>query len=423
MNRFCRLPGSYLFGIIAIFKVKILFINNLYDPYILGGAERSVQILAEALAKNGDEPVVVSAHPNPGTRQAYINGVKVYYTAITNLYSFFKKKEGFNPLLPFWHIIDTYNPWMARKIGRIIDIEAPDAVHTNNLAGFSVSIWSEITRRKLPLIHTLRDYYLLCPRSTMFQDGKNCTTQCWYCRAYSLFKKRISPLVDTVVGISRHILNQHLSRGYFGRTQMHKVIYNAYPKKSASQPDDVGEDRPFRLGFLGQLKPSKGIQLLLQAVAELPGNDYELRIGGKGPEKYVDYLKTRYKSPNIYFLEFVDPDIFFSSIDLLIVPSLWHEPLGRTILEAYAHGVPVIGSNRGGIPELIDIGKTGYVFNPDHPDSLISLIYKIKQNPDLLVRMRNRVTKKSQAFLPERSLSKYLTLYKTAKAQQKTGLS
>jgi glycosyltransferase involved in cell wall biosynthesis len=222
-----------------------------------------------------------------------------------------------------------------------------------------------------------------------------------------------------VVGISRHILNQHLSRGYFGRTQMHKVIYNAYPKKTASRPDDFGEDKPFRLGFLGQLKPSKGIQLLLQAVAELPGNDYELRIGGKGPEKYVDYLKTRYKSPNIYFLEFVDPDIFFSNIDLLVVPSLWHEPLGRTILEAYAHGVPVIGSNRGGIPELIDIGKTGYVFNPDHPDSVISLIDKIKQNPDLLVRMQNSAINKSQAFLPERSLSEYITTYQDAMRLEK----
>lgn len=394
--------------------MKILFINNLYDPYILGGAERSVQIMAEALKKNGDEPVVVSANPYPGNRQACINGVKVYYTSITNLYSFFKKKEGFNPLLPFWHIIDTYNPWMAKKIGRIIDIEAPDAVHTNNLAGFSVSVWSEVTRRKLPLIHTLRDYYLLCPRSTMFQDGKNCTTQCWYCRAYSLLKKRTSPLVDMVVGISRHILYQHLSRGYFGKAQMHKVIYNAYPKKTASRPDDFRKDKPFRLGFLGHLKPSKGIQLLLQAVAMLPGNDYELRIGGKGPEKYVDYLKTRYKSPNIYFLEFVDPDIFFSSIDLLIVPSLWHEPLGRTILEAYANGVPVIASNRGGIPEIIDIGKTGYVFNPDHPDSVISLIVKIKQNPDLMALMQNCVIKKSQEFLPAGSLSEYITTYQDA---------
>ena len=391
--------------------MKILLINNLYDPYILGGAERSVQILAEALKKNGDQPVVVSANPDRGTRITYINDVKVYYTSIKNLYSFFKKKEGFNPLLPFWHMIDTYNPWMAKKIGRIIDTAAPDAIHTHNLAGFSVSIWSEVANRKLPLIHTLRDYYLLCPRSTMFQNGKNCTTQCWYCWAYSLVKKRMSAYVDTVVGISSHILNQHRSRGYFEKTQAHKVIYNAYRKKYVFRCNGFEEGKPLRLGYLGQLKPGKGIQLLMQVFAELPVKDYELRIGGKGPDKFVHYLKNYYNMQNISFLEFVDPDSFFTNIDVLIVPSLWHEPLGRTILEAYAHGVPVVASDRGGIPEIVDAGKTGFIFNPDHPDTLVTILKKLKANPGLREGMGKNARGKSRDFLPERSMSEYRNTY------------
>ena len=327
--------------------MKILLINNLYHPHIIGGAERSVQILAEALAENGDQPVVITANPNRGTRISYVNNVKVYATPIKNLYSPFKKKGGINPLIPFWHMIDTYNPWMAERIGKIIETEAPDAVHTHNLAGFSVSIWHAVAKRKLPLIHTIRDYYLLCPRSTMFQNGKNCTTQCWYCRMYSLLKKRMSAYVDTVVGISSHILNQHRSRGYFKRSRTQSVIYNAYQNKG-SGPNALQGGKPLRLGYLGQVKPAKGIELLLQALVELPVKDYELRIGGKGPENYVHSLKNHYNMPNIRFLGFVDLGTFFPSIDLLIVPSLWHEPLGRTVLEAYAHGVPVIASDRGG---------------------------------------------------------------------------
>jgi glycosyltransferase involved in cell wall biosynthesis len=391
--------------------MKILLINNLYDPHILGGAERSVQILAEALTKNGDQAVVVSANPDRGTRITHINDVKVYYTSIKNLYSFFKKKEGFNPLLPFWHMIDTYNPWMAEKIGRIIDTEAPDAIHTHNLAGFSISIWPAVANRKLPLIHTLRDYYLLCPRSTMFQHGKNCNTQCWYCRGYSWLKKRLSAHVDVVAGISSYILTRHRSRGYFKKTQTQEIIYNAYQKKYAVHSCHAGEGKPLRLGYLGQLKPAKGIELLLQALVDLPVKDYELRLGGKGPEKFLYYLKNQYPIKNIRFLDFVDPETFFPGIDVLIVPSLWHEPLGRTILEAYAHGVPVITSDRGGIPEIVDVGKTGFIFNPDQPDSLVSIIVKIKNNPDLLCRMGTDAKKKSRAFLPENSLSQYMKIY------------
>jgi len=221
----------------------------------------------------------------------------------------------------------------------------------------------------------------------------------------------MSAHVNTVVGISSHILNQHRYRGYFKKSQTQKVIYNAY-KKHCPGTHDVQGRKPLRVGYLGQLKPAKGIELLLRTFASLPAKEYKLLIGGKGPEKFVHYLKDRYNLQNIRFLGFVDPDTFFANIDLLIIPSFWHEPLGRTILEAYTHGVPVVASDRGGIPEIVDVGKTGFIFNPDHPDSLITLIVKIKKNPDLLYRMGKFAEKKSLVFLPEYSLSQYVKLYR-----------
>lgn len=394
--------------------MKILLINTLYYPYVLGGAERSVQFLAEALAKNGDEPVVVSVNQNSGVKTRSINGVKIYYLGIKNLYNPFITKGSIKLFKPIWNIVDTYNPWMAREIGWILDMEHPDLVHTNNLASFSVSTWSTVKRRKLPLIHTLRDYYLLCPRSTMFFNGKNCTTQCWYCRIYALMRKRISNIVNAVVGNSHYIIDRHLNQGYFTRSKVREVIFSAYPATSRLVVNTIQEDRPLRLGYLGRLTPHKGIELLLQSLKNLPQEEYELWIGGKGPGNHERRLKACYTMPNAYFLGFVDPEWFFNNIDILVVPSLWNDPLPRTIFEAYGNGVPVIGSNRGGIPEVIDTGTTGYLFDPDQPETLLSLCVQIKKNPTLLVQMRKNVIRKFLEFEPERSLSKYMTVYRRA---------
>ena len=391
--------------------MKILLINNLYSPYVLGGAERSVHFLANSLKKNGDTPVVVCGSPDRGIRIDRINGVKVYYVSIKNLHSPFKKGRGVKLLSPFWNIIDTYNPWMAGTLDRILDLERPDLVHTNNLAGFSIAVWTKVKRRKLPLVHTLRDYYLLCPASTMFRNSKNCERQCWYCRGYSYARKQQSNIVDAVAGNSQFILNRHLSLGYFSKTPVRKVIMSSYSPRNISSPSTFSNNRPLSLGFLGRLKPNKGIEPLLQTFERLSHTDYQLWVGGSGPTAYEQRLKKRYAKHNIHFLGFVKPESFFENIDVLIVPSVWHDPLPRTIFEAYTHGLPVIGSNRGGIPEIVDVRKTGYVFDPDHPDALVAILKKLKANPGLREGMGKNARKKSRDFLPERSMSEYRNTY------------
>jgi glycosyltransferase involved in cell wall biosynthesis len=225
-------------------------------------------------------------------------------------------------------------------------------------------------------------------------------------------RKRISREVTSVVGNSGFILNFHLDHGYFPGAKNREVIFSAYTPNALPSTGNIPKDRALRLGYLGQLAPNKGLDRLLACVRKLPRDEYQLWVGGKGNESHVHCLKTRYRAPNIYFLGFVAPDRFFQHIDVLVVPSLWNDPLPRNIFEAYSNGVPVIGSNRGGIPEIIDIGTTGFIFDPDHSDMLLSLLAKIKHTPDLLAQMRRNCFIKSQEFLPEPSLSKYLDIYR-----------
>ena len=119
--------------------MKILIFNTLYSPNQIGGAEKSVQLLAEELLLAKHEPIVVCTSNKDYI--SYINGVKVYYVKTNNLYWNYHAKEKNKYIKPLWHIIDSYNILVSRKVSAIFKTENPDIVHTNNLAGFSDIVW------------------------------------------------------------------------------------------------------------------------------------------------------------------------------------------------------------------------------------------------------------------------------------------
>jgi glycosyltransferase involved in cell wall biosynthesis len=189
---------------------------------------------------------------------------------------------------------------------------------------------------------------------------------------------------------------------------MKSVIFSSYPKPSNSAAEQQCSDNLFRLGFLGRIKLNKGIDYLVRHFMKLPEKDYELFVAGKDELG----LSKVHQRNNIHFLGYIEPEVFFSQIDLLIVPSLWHDPLPRTIFEAYAHGIPVIGTKRGGIPEIIDEGISGFTYEPQNPLALIELLKFIKNHPELLREMKRNALKKYSLFRPENSANKYVAIYK-----------
>jgi len=118
------------------------------------------------------------------------------------------------------------------------------------------------------------------------------------------------------------------------------------------------------------------VELLLQAMSELPAEQFRLRIGGRGADGFVADLTARYGRSNVEFLGFCDPAAFFGGIDLLVVPSLWEDPLPRVVHEAFAFGVPVLGADVGGLPEMIEPGATGRLFRHGDVGDLRSAILR-----------------------------------------------
>jgi glycosyltransferase involved in cell wall biosynthesis len=110
-------------------------------------------------------------------------------------------------------------------------------------------------------------------------------------------------------------------------------------------------------------------------------------------------------------LGYTKPEDFFRRIDVLVVPSLWHEPFGRVVIEAYAHGVPVIASNRGGLPELVEQAQTGFLFNPNRPDDLTVKLQRCIDKPRIIDDMRPACLRMAKGFLPDVIVEQYLKVY------------
>jgi glycosyltransferase involved in cell wall biosynthesis len=394
--------------------MKLLFISSLYHPNEVGGAEKVVRIVAEGMLQHGHQPVVVTTQEGPGDRISHVDGIKVYYIGLRNIY-WPSRKERPGIARALWHGIDRHNPLMARAVAHILDAERPDVVNTHNLAGFSCAVWDAVKSRRLPLVHTLHDYALLCPKTSMFKDGWNCQGQCTACALYTSPSKRLSARVDHVVGVSRFTLERHLRSGYFPNARQARVIHNALPGRPASgsrPPEHTG--RPLRLGYVGQLTPTKGIGELVRQMSAWDPSQCQLLVAGKGAAAYETMLRDQ-APKNVRFLGFVDPDGVYRAIDVLVVPSLWEEPLAMTVLEAFMYGVPAIVSRRGGLPEAVEHARTGLVYEPLEPGGLREAVNVLLQDRPLLQDMRLLALEKANYFLLDRMRSEYLDLMANAR--------
>jgi glycosyltransferase involved in cell wall biosynthesis len=334
----------------------------------------------------------------------------VEYVKLHNLYWPYGQRHS-APLRLAWNLLDINNPWMGREVERRLRALRPDIVHTNNLQALSGAVWVTAKRMDIPIVHTLRDLYLLCPRSTMFRHERNCEKLCRSCSLFANAKRPSSFLVDHVVGISRFILDKHLKFGWFPQASS-SVIFNSYAPPREIK-NHVRSER-ITFGFIGRVDRRKGIEWLLSSFADpRVATSATLIVAGDGEPEYVELLKSRVKHLEIKFVGRLTPEEFFAQIDVAVVPSIIDEALGRVILEAYAYGKPVIASNRGGIPEIVSNGRTGFLVDPDAPDQLTERLAGFIREPDLFAKLEPACQARFADFTPERIADQYLSVYKS----------
>ncbi len=166
-----------------------------------------------------------------------------------------------------------------------------------------------------------------------------------------------------------------------------------------------------RLGFMGRLDVIKGIEPLLECLEDLNDPRIELDIAGRGSAQYESGLRSRFARPGFNFLGFASPQQFYPQIDALIMPSVWHEPQGRVMVDAFGYGVPVIGARRGGITEFIRHGETGYLYEPLNQGELRNIIVFLADHPETLNRIRSNIRKQVRGQTNSLVCTQYLELF------------
>lgn len=360
--------------------MRILFVSTLYHPYAVGGAEQTVRLLAEGAVRAGDEAVVVTLSPHGRREERLIKGVRVHYLPLFNVY--FPHGPGPRPrwLRPAWHLLEAWNPVMARRLCAVLDRDAPDVVNIHNLQGFTSAIWPALARRGLPVVQTLHDHYTVCANGVAYRHGRSCNQPCPPCRALCAPRRLLSRRVDVLTGVSRRLLDRAAEFGAFAGLRDIRVIHGCNTDPPAPRRAGPAPGQPLRLGFLGRLEAIKGVEVVLEAAARIGPERLRLRLGGTGLPEEEARLRARYGGC-AEFLGRVEPAGFFAGIDLLVVPSVVEDSLPRVVHEALGAGVPVIGAAIGGIPEMIRDGETGFLVPAGDVAALESLLRRLLDAP------------------------------------------
>jgi glycosyltransferase involved in cell wall biosynthesis len=407
--------------------MRILLQNSLFYPHLAGGTERSTYLLARALSARGNEVDILTT---TGRRQGEgrnlsqreVEGVqgKVYEASATGLYDDLLNQDDTPAPLPIralHHVLNIYAHRWRRLTRRVVATRRPEVVHTNNLVGMTVAVWYAAREADVPIVHTIRDLHLLCPRTTMLKpDGRVCARRCWSCRAISHFKLYSSRLVDVVTSPSRFTLKKHRECGGFPHAH-DVVVPNACEELPVTLPDRSGRHEVHGL-YLGALAAYKGLPELLAALRLLFADPAcaKLHFAFAGDGELRSHVTSfcEEQAPRARYLGKVHGPaktaLLYES-DFVVIPSVWYETFGRVILDGFSHGLPVIGSNRGGIPEVIRDGHDGQIVLPE-PQPLARAMKQYVQDDVLRLEHGRAASVRAREFTLERQVEHFEDIYR-----------
>jgi glycosyltransferase involved in cell wall biosynthesis len=341
--------------------VRVLIVSAHGADPTYGGAERYVSELASGIGARGYEVAVLSAFPQRGEP-----GVETHVLHRTD-WRDSQARRLRN------HVGDLVSaPWP--RLGALLQATSPDLVHTNNLPGIGTGVWEAARRADIPVVHTLHDYYLLCPRTTLTRrDASPCRPHPLLCGARTRRLARWHEAVGAVIGVSEHVVRVH--RHLFPGAAKHVV---RPPVRSFGAPPKPPNTPPRTFGYMGALTPTKGIALLLAAAPSFAREGLTLGVAGDGPmRREVETAEhIRYEG----HLQGAELTAFMRSCDAGLVPSLWEEPGPLVLSEWLGAGRPVLATRRGGLAEAARDG--GVITVPESPEAFVAAALHLRNRDE-----------------------------------------
>jgi glycosyltransferase involved in cell wall biosynthesis len=373
--------------------MRIAMANNYY--YLKGGAERVLFEEKKILEAHGHQvPVFSQAHPHNE------------FSQYSECYSPFKDWRNISKVQKVPMALNImYDRRTARGFNRFLQATDCDIVHAHNIyGGLTTSILDIAQKKGVPVVMTLHDYKLICPSYLMLNRGSVCE-DCRNRRFIHCLLKTCHKESLTASGV--YCIESYLNKWLHKYDTIRYFICPSMFSLSKHAEHGIPQDRLLHIRnfvnfakykpqydngryvlFVGRLSKEKGILTLLAAVEHL---DVPVRIVGDGPLK-AEYegFAAKCKMDHVTFEGYKSGDDLkqlYENAAFLVMPSEWYENAPMTILEAYAYGKPVVGSRIGGIPEMIDHGRTGMLFVMGDAGRLAECIDKLWSDKSLRRQM------------------------------------
>ena len=369
--------------------MKILLVNKYH--YVKGGSETYHFGLAKLLEEHGNEVIYFAMQDEKN----YDCAQAKYFSKNVD---FNKSMSPFEKLTAGMHALYSFDA--KKKIEQLIEAEKPDIVHINLVhRHITLSILNAIQKYNIPVVFTAHDLNCVCPTHTMLCGDKVCDrcvaehsykpaleqkcvknsalqTYLAVIEAKNYERMKMYDKIDFYICPSDFYRKQFVKSGITKNPVVHWV--NFLPVGTEYKLCSNAKDYFL---FFGRLSVEKGLMSLVKAYHK--GNfKNKLYLVGDGPlrEELENYVKENNLTEKVIFTGFQSGDALKKYVEeakCVILPSEWYENGPYSILEAIALGKPAIVSSNGGLPEIVDDGKTGFICEPNNPDSLCTCLEKM----------------------------------------------
>lgn len=399
--------------------MKILLVNKFH--YLKGGSEKYYFELGELLKENGHEVAYFSMEDERNIK----TGDKEYFVSKIDLNNGSK--------LQALDVISSKQN--AEKMIEALEDFKPDIVHLNNFQRqLSASIIKPIKKRNIPIVFTAHDVQAICPAITMLDGNGNVCEKCMGGKYLNCFKKKCnknstmksllgaiegyyyrlkkiySKKIDYIITPSEFYKEKFVNDGISSKKI--EAIHNSI---DVNLYNIETNDEGYALYF-GRLSKEKGILNLIDAFSKLETG--KLYIAGEGPEKekITKFIKDNKLQDRIKLLGFLNSGQMkeqVSKCKFVVVPSIWYENCPYSVLETLAIGKPVIGSNMGGIPELVNDGENGYIYKFDDINELSEKMNKLFTDDKLVAKFSKKSKHLAiESYNKEEYYKKLMKIYK-----------
>jgi glycosyltransferase involved in cell wall biosynthesis len=301
-------------------------------------------------------------------------------------------------------------------------------VHVHNtLPLVSPSVFWAATRAGCPVVQTLHNFRLMCPQAMFLRHGKVCedclgrvpllgVMRACYRESVVQTAALSSSLVwHRTIGTYNKAVTLFIALSQFSRNKF--IEGGLPPERIVIKPnfvEDAGapDDGPRAGGlFVGRLSHEKGVGVLLDAVEADVLADFQ--VIGSGPEEAK--AKAKLGTSFVGYLPVSEILQRLRSAAYMVMPSIWYENFPRVLAEAYCSGLPVIASRLGAMPELVEEGRTGLLFNPGDAADLKAKFAWARAHPDAMREMGRHARQVYEArYTPERNHDRLLEIYEQA---------